>query len=98
MIETRYYLDRKNLTYRIVYIEPKKEYGYEIEHSGMGLASVRRLIYYEINANTGERTGRYYRVSDLFRSEKECNTELKKEIKEKIKNCRKEIYRLNKLL
>lgn len=94
MIETRYYLDRKNLTYRIVYIYPKKEYGYEI----MGLASVRRLIYYDIDPKTGRRTGRYYRVSDLFRSEKECKTEMKKEIKEKIKNCRKEIYRLNKLL
>ena len=96
MIETRYYLERKSLTHRIVYIEPEREYGYEIEHAGMGLGEVRRLIYNDIDPKTGNRTGRYYRASDLFKTEKECNVALKNQIKENIRNCRKEIYRLEK--
>lgn len=96
MIETRYYLERKSLTHRIVYIEPEREYGYEIEHAGMGLGEVRRLIYNDIDPKTGNRTGRYYRASDLFKTEKECNVALKKQIKENIRKCRKQIYKLEK--
>ena len=94
MIETRYHLERKSLTHKIVYIEPEREYCYEI--TGMGLGEVRRLIYNDIDPKTGNRTGRYYRASDLFRTEKECNIALRKQIKENIRNCRKEIYRLEK--
>jgi hypothetical protein len=79
-----------------VHIEPEREYGYEIEHAGMGLNQVRRLIYNDIDPKTGNRTGRYYRASDLFRTEKECNVALREQIKENIRNCRKEIYRLEK--
>lgn len=96
MIETRYHLERKSLTHRIVYIEPEREYCYKIEHAVMGLGEIRRLIYYDIDPNTGNRTGRYYRESDLFKTEKECNVALRKQIKENIRNCRKEIYRLEK--
>ena len=96
MIETRYHLERKSLTHRIVHIEPEREYCYEIEHAGMGLGEVRRLIYNDIDPKTGNRTGRYYRASDLFRTEKECKIALRKQIKENIRNCRKEIYRLEK--
>ena len=96
MIETRYYLERKSLTHRIVYIEPEREYGYEIEHAGMGLGKVRHLIYNGIDPKTGNQTGRYYRASDLFKTEKECNVALREQIKENIRNCRKEIYRLKK--
>ena len=96
MIETRYHLERKSLTHRIVYIEPEREYFYEIEHAGMGLGEVSRMAYNDINPKTGNRTGRYYRASDLFKTEKECNVALRKQIKENIRNCRKEIYRLEK--
>ena len=96
MIETRYYLERKSLTHKIVYIEPEKEYGYEIEHAGMGLSQVRCLIYNYIDPKTGNRTGRYYRASDLFKTEKECNVALRKQIQENIRNCRKQIYKLEK--
>lgn len=96
MIETRYYLERKSLTHRLVYIEPEREYGYEIEPAGIGFGQVRCLIYNDIDPKTGNRTGRYYRASDLFKTEKECNVALTKQIKENIRNCRKEIYRLEK--
>ena len=96
MIETRYHLERKSLTHRIVYIKPEREYCYEIEHAGMGFGEVRRLIYNDIDPKTGNRTGRYYRASDLFKTKKECIVALKKQIKDNIRNCRKEIYRLEK--
>jgi hypothetical protein len=96
MIETRYYLERKSLTHRIVYIEPEREYGYEIEHAGMGLGKVRHLIYNDIDPNTGNRTGGYYRASDLFRTEQECKDALIDQIKDNIKKKRREIYRLEK--
>lgn len=96
MIETRYYLERKSLTYRIVYIEPEREYGYAIEHAGMGLGQVRNLIYDDIDPKTGNRTSGYYRASDLFKTEKECNVALREQIKENIRNFRKEIYKLKK--
>lgn len=93
MIETRYHLERKSLTHRIVYIEPEREYRYEITGIGLGKDG---LIYNDIDPKTGNRTGRYYRASDLFKTEKECNVALRKQIKENIRNCRKEIYRLEK--
>ena len=96
MIETRYHLERKSLTHRIVHIEPEREYGYEIVHSEIGLVKENSLIYYDIDPKTGNLTGRYYRASDLFKTEKECNVALRKQIKENIRNCRKEIYRLEK--
>lgn len=96
MIETRYYLDRKSLTHRIVHIEPEKEYGYEIEHAGMGLGQERHLIYHDIDPKTGYRTGSYYRASDLFKTENECNVALIKQLKENIRIYRKEIYRFEK--
>lgn len=98
MIEKRYYLDRKRLTCRIVYIEPEREYCYEIEHAGMGLGEVRHLIYNDIDPKTGNRTGRYYRASDLFKIEGEdYKAALKRQIKENIENHRKEIRRLEKI-
>ena len=96
MIEKRYYLDRKRRMCQIVYIEPEREYCYEIEHAGMGLGEVRRLIYNDIDPKTGNRTGRYYRASDLFKIEEDYKAALKSQIKENIRNCRKEIYRLEK--
>lgn len=96
MIETRYHLERQSLTHRIVYIEPEREYSYEIEHAGMGFGAVRRLIYNEIDPKTGNRTGRYFRASDLFKTENECNVALRKQIKENLINFNKEIRRLKK--
>ncbi len=96
MIERRYYLHRKSLTYRLVHIEPEREYCYEIEHAGMGLGEVRHLIYNDIDPNTGNRTGGYYRASDLFRTEQECKDALIDQIKDNIKKNRREIYRLEK--
>lgn len=92
MIEARYYLDRKNLTRKIVYIEPERERCYKIESPTLGLGLVCHIIYYDIDPKTGNRTGHYYRSSDLFKTEKECNVALRNQIKENIRNCRKKIY------
>ena len=96
MIEKRYYLHRKSLTHRIVYIEPDREYSYEIEHAILGLGEVRHLIYHDIDPNSGNRTGWSYRASDLFKTENECNDALREQIKKHINECRKKIYRLEK--
>lgn len=96
MIEKRYYLQRKSLTHRIVHIEPEREYSYEIEPSICGVGKIRHLIYNDIDPETGNRTGLYYRASDLFRTEKECAWAIMMQAKKNIKNHRKEIYRLEK--
>ena len=96
MIERRYYLHRKSLTYRMVHIEPEREYFYEIVHVTCNGGEVRYLTYNDIDPNTGNRTGGYYRASDLFRTEQECKDALIDQIKDNIKKNRKEIYRLEK--
>ena len=80
----------------MVYIEPEREYCYEIEHVTCMGGEVRHLIYNDIDPNTGNRTGGYYRESDLFRTEQECKDALIDQIKDNIKKNRKEIYRLEK--
>ena len=80
----------------MVYIEPEREYCYEIEHVTCMGGEVRHLIYNDIDPNTGNRTGGYYRASDLFRTEQECKDALIDQIKDNIKKNRKEIYRLEK--
>ena len=89
MIEKRFVIDRRTLTVREAYIEPEHEWCRMKSSDGQW-----EKIFNDIDPDTGERTGWYYREYEIFCTSDKGIEGLKAHIKNLIAENKKEANKL----
>jgi hypothetical protein len=88
VLQERYVLDRTTLTIKKAWIEPEHEWCYMV----LDLSGDKKVkIFNDMNPQTQERTGKFYREDEIFCSVEEGKEGLRTFIKKKIEANRKEI-------